>query len=100
MSKIITDVSTELIRDHDEENMTFRKTQHIPKEFLDMNRAQREGSLGQGENEYMSVARIPVAVHEKWLREGFDLMKEDAKTILMRLKQENLEAFITTKKQV
>ena len=48
----------------------------------------------------MSVAEVPVSVYEQWLREGFDMMKEDPKAILMRLKQQDLEAFITTKKQV
>jgi hypothetical protein len=48
----------------------------------------------------MRVASVPVAVHEQWLREGFDMMQETPKAILTRLKQQNLDAFITTKKQV
>jgi hypothetical protein len=52
------------------------------------------------ERDYMSVASIPVAVHEQWLKEGFDLMKEPAHKIVARLKQQNLDAFVTTKKKV
>jgi hypothetical protein len=48
----------------------------------------------------MSVASIPVAVHEQWLKEGFDLMQEPAHKIVARLKQQNLDAFVTTKKKV
>jgi hypothetical protein len=41
-----------------------------------------------------------VAVHEQWLKEGFDLMQEPAHKIVARLKQQNLDAFVTTKKKV
>ena len=52
------------------------------------------------EKDYMTVASVPVSVHEKWLREGFDMLKEPAFKILARLRQEDLDAFITTKKKV
>lgn len=99
-SPIIHDVQNVVLQDNDENNFTIQHSQHIDQSFLDNLRETRENSLSQQEAEYMSVASIPVAVHEQWLREGFDLMTEPAHAIVARLKQENLDAFLTTKKQV
>jgi hypothetical protein len=99
-SPIIHDVQNIVLKDNDENNFTIQHTQHIDQSFLDNLRDARENSLGQDEAEYMSVASIPVAIHEQWLREGFDLMNEPAHAIVARLKQHNLDAFLTTKKQV
>ena len=97
---IVPDLGTKLIQDHDDHNFTFAHTQHISQGFLDRLRDTRENSLNQGEGEYMSVASVPVAVVEQWQREGFDIMTEPAHAIVARLKQQNLDAFLTTKKQV
>jgi hypothetical protein len=94
------DVQSIVLRDNDERNFTIHQTQHIPQGFLDTLKRQREGSLDFKEKEYMTVASVPVAVHEKWLREGFDMLSEPAYAIVARLKQENLDAFLTTKKKV
>jgi len=99
-SPIVHDLGTRLIQDHDDHNFTFAHTQHISQDFLDRLKDTRENSLNQSENEYMSVASVPVAVVEQWLREGFDIMTEPAHAIVARLKQQNLDAFLTTKKQV
>lgn len=99
-SLIIHDVHNKVLRDADENNFTIQHTQHIDQSFLDNIRETRENSLSQKEAEYMSVASIPVAIHEQWLREGFDLMTEPAHAIVARLKQDKLDAFLTTKKQV
>lgn len=94
------DVQTRLVQDNDDQNMTLQTAQHISKSFLDSIRAQKDDSMGYKEGEYMSVARVPAAVHEQWLREGFDMMVEPAHAIVARLKQQNLDAFLTSKKQV
>jgi len=99
-SDTLHSVQSNVLRDNDEHNFNIQQTQHIPQSFLDNIRKQRDDSLGLNEGEYMSVARVPVLVHEKWLREGFDMMKEPAYAIVARLKQENLDAFLTTKKKV
>ena len=44
------------------------------------------------------VASIPVAVVEKWMREGRDFNNASVKEILGWLKAENLDAFITSDK--
>tara|TARA_B110000208_G_scaffold3348_1_gene4457 strand:- start:1009 stop:1317 length:309 start_codon:yes stop_codon:yes gene_type:complete len=93
-------VQSRVLDDNDEQNFNIQQTQHIPQSFLDNIRSQREDSLGTNAGDYMSVARVPVLVHEKWLREGFDMMKEPAYAIVARLKQESLDAFLTTQKKV
>jgi len=84
---------------HDE-SMIIKSSQHLPTEFMDGLKRERDNSKNQTEGEFMRVASVPVAVYEQWLREGFDMMKEDPKAILKRLKQQDLDSFITTKKQV
>lgn len=93
-------VNTKVLRDNDDTKFTIQQTQYIPKDFLDSLRRQRESSLDFREKDYMSVCKVPVAVHQKWMREGFNMMEEPAHAIVARLKQENLDAFLTTKKQV
>ncbi|MDC2981508.1 hypothetical protein OA007_02245 [SAR116 cluster bacterium] len=81
----------------------FRKhTQAISDDFLTSLKEQRNASKDQREGEFMRVASIPVVVVEKWMREGFDIMsgKHTAAEIVKRLKQENLDAFLTTEKSV
>jgi predicted HTH transcriptional regulator len=100
MSDEMNDVAPRLVRDNDDQNINIIHEQNISQAFLDSTRIAREESLNHKEGDYMRVASVPVAVHEQWLREGFDMMKEPAKAILLRLKTQDLHAFITTKKQV
>ena len=53
------------------------------------------------------IARWPAAVTtnhvvvvEQWLKQGFDVYKESPKAIIKRLRQENLEAFLTSNKSL
>ena len=94
------DVENKILHDQDDRNYNIIHEQNITQSFLDSTKAAREDSLNHREGEYMRVAGVPVAVHEQWLREGFDMLKEPAFKIVARLKQENLDAFITTKKKV
>ena len=97
---IYHDIQNRVMLENKSDDTVIEQKQHIPTAFLDVLRKQREDSLNQVEGEFMSVAEVPVSVYEQWLREGFDMMKENPKAILMRLKQQDLGAFITTKKQV
>jgi|TARA_R110000744_G_scaffold258027_2_gene373372 hypothetical protein len=97
---IYHDIQNRVMLENKSDDTVIEQKQHIPTAFLDGLRKQREDSLNQVEGEFMSVAEVPVSVYEQWLREGFDMMKENPKAILMRLKQQDLGAFITTKKQV
>ena len=84
-------------------SFTQKHTQHIPQWHMDQLKAQRNTSTEGREGEFMRVASIPVAVIEKWMREGFDVMGDKnitAKDIVKRLKAENLDAFLTTQKSL
>lgn len=89
--------------EEDDNNFVRKHTQNIPQWHLDNLREQRNNSLGQREGDFMRVASIPVAVVEKWMREGFDIMSDKnitGKDIVKRLKAENLDAFLTTDKSI
>lgn len=96
--KDMHDIQTDFIQDG--ENVIRKNTQHIPDEYLRSLQRAREDSMGQREGEYMRVASIPVAVVEKWKREGFDIYQVSGKEILKKLREENLDAFITTNKSI
>lgn len=75
-------------------------SQHIPQQFLSNLKRQREDSMSVKEGELMKVASIPVAVAEKWRREGFDIYRESGKAIIKRLHDEGLDGFLATNKRI
>ena len=82
------------------EGLVIEKYQEIPQSFIDGLRAEKANSKSVREGEMMRVASIPVVVVDKWIAEGFDFQNATAKQILAKLRTENLDAFITTEKQV
>ena len=48
----------------------------------------------------MRVASIPTGVIEQWTREGFNIYEESGKAIIKRLREQSLDAFITTDKRI
>tara|TARA_X000001382_G_scaffold64915_1_gene44975 strand:- start:1564 stop:1890 length:327 start_codon:yes stop_codon:yes gene_type:complete len=81
----------------------IKHTQEIPQWHLDNLKQQRDTSATQKTGDMMKVASIPVAVIEKWMREGFDVMRDKnitAKDIVNKLKNEDLGAFLTTEKSL
>lgn len=90
---------------------TIVSEQHIPQSFLDNVASKRAFQDGQtfaqltkgDEIERIHLARIPVAVVNKWRREGFDIFQaihdpSGAAIILAKLRAEDLTAFQTTTK--
>lgn len=90
---------------------TIVSSQNIPQSFLDAVAAKRDfqdrqsfSALTKGDEiEKIHLARIPVAVVNKWRREGFDLFDaihdpNGSALILAKLRSENLTAFQTTSK--
>jgi hypothetical protein len=90
---------------------TIVSAQHIPQAFLDKVAAKRNfqdarsfAQLTKGDDtERVHLARIPVAVVNKWRREGFDLFQaihdpNGSAIILAKLRAEDLTAFQTTSK--
>lgn len=91
-------VNTQYLQTGDD---VFRKhTQNISQSFLDDLKDARNASKDQYEGEYMRVASIPVIVVEQWLREGFDIYEATPQEIVKRLKDQNLEGFMTTEKSI
>lgn len=81
------------------DGLFIKKQQFISDEFLTANRDARFESKAPSK-EYHRFASIPVVVVEQWLKEGFDVYKESPKAIMKRLRQQNLEAFITSNKSL
>lgn len=97
----LSDVSWQIGKDVD--GLHIRKDQEITDEFLTDLKDRRFDSVGTREGEYMHVASIPVAVIEKWMREGFNILNDrniTYKQIVARLKAEGLDAFLATNKRV
>lgn len=92
---------------------TIVSEQHIPQGWLDRVKAKRDRQDAQSfsqltkgdEMDRVHLARIPVAVVNKWAREGFDLYglissgaPNAAAIIMAKLDLEDLQAFKTSSK--
>ncbi len=98
--ELLTDVAWQITdAEQDLAGLTIRKDQEITSDFLDGLKEDRMASKARA-NEFHKVASIPVVVVEKWLREGFDIYREDLKSIMKKLHAEDLQAFIATEKKV
>lgn len=80
------------------EGLVIHKSQTITDEFIKSLQDERFESKNKRANEFHRAASIPVILHEKWLSEGYDCTKEPIKKTLAKLKQENLDYFITSDK--
>jgi hypothetical protein len=81
-------------------DLIIEHTQEIPDEYLDSLRVQKAETIGTPMGELHKVASIPTNWVEEWQREGFDIMKESVQDILKRLRQKQLDVFITTTKRI
>lgn len=86
--------------DENSEGLVIERYQEIPQSFLDRLKTERANSSSVREGENMRVASIPVAVVEQWMRQGFDFYNATAAQIVAKLKNENLDYFITTEKKI
>ena len=94
----IINVNTEFFNNVGEE--ARRHTQEIPQWHLDNLKDQRNVSTQHKEGEMMKVASIPTAVIEKWMREGFNIWEAKGSEIVRKLKNEDLDMFLTTDKRI
>lgn len=90
---------------HDSDNpneFIIAETTEIPSSFLDWTHDMREADAQYDRfgNRMVCMAAIPPAVANKWMREGFDVFKEPAAAILKRLRDEDLQAFITSNRKL
>ena len=78
----------------------IQRTQEITPEFLQECHDNRVASNHVPMGEFHQFASIPCALVEHWMRQGFDIYKESAKSIVARLKSEDLTAFLTSDKRI
>lgn len=83
-----------------EDNLYFQHDHDVSDTFLDRIKHTRTASPNTRESDFMELCEIPIGVVDEWMREGFDIYKENAKSILKRLSAENLGAFISTSKGI
>ena len=83
-----------------DDNMYFQHDQDVNDGFIDNLKDIRTQSPHTRSKDFELAADIPVAVVENWLREGFDIHKENWKSIRSRLVREDLGAFIATSKRL
>jgi hypothetical protein len=78
------------------------KAQEIPSDFIQSLRDEKAASANTRAQEFHRFASIPVAVIEKWLREGFNIYDKNvtAKEIVARLHKEGLTDFLTSSKRL
>jgi hypothetical protein len=82
------------------DGLLIKRAQEIPDDFISNLKKQKVESANRREGNFMHVASIPVIIHEKWLKDGFDCTREPYKETLKRLRNEGLDAFIVTNKRV
>jgi hypothetical protein len=83
-----------------EDQMYFQYDQDINDDFLGKLSDTRLASANSRTSDMTLAAEIPVVVVEKWLREGFDIYKENWKAVRKRLIDEDLGYFIATSKSL
>lgn len=75
------------------------RVQEIPDWFVDSLKDARSASTARA-GETHRVCSVPAALVETWQRQGFDVMKEPARAIVKRLREQGFEHFIATQKAV
>jgi len=85
--------------DH-EGRLVIQRTQDIPQWFLDENAAERAESTSAPMGEIHRFARIPEAVWDTWMRQGFDPRRVSPAAVIARMKQEGLDYFLTTDRKL
>ena len=84
--------------DENSDGLVIERYQAIPAEFMAGLRNERQANRNTAAGEMHRVASIPVVVIDKWKREGFDFDNAPVKEILLKLKAEHLDGFITSDK--
>lgn len=86
--------------DHANNKLLIKHEQYIPDDWVSqLKRDKIDPDHGKFHLDgFTRLASIPVALYEKWLREGFDISKAPVKEVLKRLRNLDMDAFITTRK--
>ena len=78
----------------------IKHSQEIDPALLDYIKDVKHAQHNRREGEFMLAASIPVVIHEKWLREGYDCTREPIQKTLQRLRAQGLDGFIATDKRI
>lgn len=73
-------------------------TQEIPDEWLSQLKRDKINSDHRRSGEFEKACSVPTIVVDLWLKQGFDIYREEADAIVKRLQREGLDAFITSNK--
>jgi hypothetical protein len=99
MTKDIIESQVEFLEGDQETPLIIKRFQDIPQDYLDALAEDRKASSGRA-GEFHKACSIPAALHEAWLRQGYDCTKEPVKKTLAKLKAEGLDYFIATEKRL
>jgi hypothetical protein len=82
--------------------LVIKQSQEIPEEHLDALRIAKADTIGTPMGELHRVCSVPTNLVEKWMREGFNIYDKNVtpQEVLKRLRQEQLDTFITTTKRI
>ena len=81
---------------YDQDGLTVVSEQNLGKLVEEIRRDRANNEAHRLANrDYVSVARIPQVIVDKWIADGFDFYKATAKQITEKLRVENLQAFLT-----
>lgn len=81
-------------------DIAHKDVQHIPDQFFDDLKEQRDFGTKTEKDGYMKVASIPAIIVNKWFREGFDIYNAPAHEIEAKLRTEGYEKLFATSKRV
>lgn len=79
-------------------DLVIKAEQYIPDDFVTACRNERADSLSTPAGEFHRVASIPTSVVDEWRAQGFDINVEPVSEILKRLRNKQLDGFITSNK--
>lgn len=85
---------------HNNIDATIESHQHIPDDFLQSLREQRDHQDRKFAADDVKIASLPAALVDHWYRQGFSIWDSNVtpKDIINRLIREDLTAFLTTSK--
>ena len=86
----------------EDDNVVFKRTQHIDPHFLASLSDERAEQDAAPMGNFVKAASIPTIVVEKWLAEGFNIFDPSVglPAIMKRLAAEDMDRLITTNKRL
>lgn len=98
----LLDVGSKFHSDHEsgKEKLVIEHAQEIPESFVAMLRQMKMDSGSVREKDFMHVASVPAIIWFKYLREGYDIFKEDVRETCKRLIRDGMDSFVVTNKRI